>query len=144
MELALKWMKMKTFMRIVLDEMVEDPDPIASGEQATVVGYADAGSFMVSWENGRSLSPIPDVDKYHIVSSPDEIKTSFEWLNKVQKDLREGESSKCPRCGKPFDAHRGAHSRHEGVSICDTCGQQEDVEVLDDWYIVKIWQGRQI
>ena len=131
---------MRTYTRIVLDDMVDDPDPITSGEQATVVGYDDAGSLMVSWDNGRSLSLIPEVDKYHVVSSSEEIKTSFEWLKRVQKDLREGESSKCPRCGKPFDAHGGALSRHEGVIICATCGQQEDVEVLDDWYIVKIWQ----
>ena len=135
---------MRTYTRIVLDDMVDDPDPITSGEQATVVGYDDAGSLMVSWDNGRSLSLIPEVDKYHVVSSSEEIKTSFEWLKRVQKDLREGESSKCPRCGKPFDAHRGVLSRR--VSICELCGQQESVEpmALNDWYIVKIWQGRPI
>lgn len=30
---------MKPRMRIVLDEMPDDPDPIAPGEQATVIGY---------------------------------------------------------------------------------------------------------
>ena len=131
-------------MRVALLDMVEDPDPIDSGEQATVVGYDYAGSLMVSWDNGRNLSLIPEVDKYHVVSSPEEIKTSFEWLKRVQKDLREGESSKCPRCGKPFDAHGGALSRQANVRICELCGQQEDDEPLDDSYIVKIWQGRPI
>lgn len=135
---------MRTYTRIVLDDMVDDPDPITSGEQATVVGYDDAGSLMVSWDNGRSLSLIPEVDKYHVVSSSEEIKTSFEWLKRVQENLHDDESGKCPRCGKPFDAHRSVISRQANVRICELCGQQEAVEALADWYIVKIWQGREI
>ena len=145
---------MKAFMRIVLDEMPNDPYPIAPGTQATVAGYDDGGNLMVSWDNGSGLNLIPDVDKYHVVSSPEEFQISFEWLKKLQEKLADGESSKCPRCGKPFDAHRGALSRRVGVSICDLCGQQEAIEdfqkamkgheprALNDWYIVKIWQGR--
>ena len=41
-------MKMRTYMRIVLDDMVDDQDPVASGEQTTVIGYDGAGSLMVS------------------------------------------------------------------------------------------------
>ena len=64
---------MKPRMRIVLDEMVDDPDPIAPGEQATVIGY-DAENLLVAWDNGRSLSLIPGVDKIHVVGcSPDDV-----------------------------------------------------------------------
>ena len=40
--------------------------------------------------------------------------------------------------------------------VCDLCGQQEAVEdflkatknegpkALDDWYIIKVWQGREV
>ena len=40
--------KMKTFMRVVLDEMPHDPYPLASGEQAAVAGYDHRGNLMVS------------------------------------------------------------------------------------------------
>ena len=145
---------MKPFMRVVLDEMPQDPYPIAPGEQATVAGYDDAGHLLVSWDNGRGLNLIPGVDKFHVVETEDELDRSFTWLYKLQGELPDGESSKCPRCGKPFDAHRGAVSRRKYVMVCDLCGQQEAIEdflkatkgnepqPLDDWYIVKIWQGR--
>ena len=64
---------LRTYMRIVLDEMVDDPYPIAPGEQATVIGY-DAENLVVAWDNGRGLSLIPGVDKYHIVGlGPDDV-----------------------------------------------------------------------
>ena len=130
---------MKPFMRIVLDEKVDDPDPVAPGEQATAVGHDGAGNFMVSWDNGRRLSLIPDVDKYHVVGSEDELQKSFEWLKRMQEGTVD---SKCPRCGKPFDVHKGDISRQVKVRICDKCVQQETVtEPLNDWYVVKIWQG---
>ena len=153
---------MKPRMRIVLDEMVDDPDPIAPGEQATVIGY-DAENLLVAWDNGRSLSLIPGVDKIHVVGcSPDdvdhthddvereaELDKSFEWLYERQHG-----NDKCPRCGKLFDAMRGAVSRRKRVMICDECGKAEAIEdfmkwkdgteglAVRDWYIVKIWQGR--
>ena len=142
---------MKPFMRSVLDEMPQDPYPIDPGEQATVVGYDDGGNLMVSWDNGSGLNLIPEVDRYHVVSTPEELEKSFEWLERLQES---GANSKCPRCGKPFDVRRGALSRRVRISICDLCGQQEAVEdflkgakgtevmPLTDWYIVKVWQGR--
>ena len=145
---------LKPFTRIVLDEMTQDPDPIKPGEQASVVGYDDAGDLMVSWDCGRGLKLIPGVDKYHVVESDEELDRSFSWLYKLQGELPDGESSKCPRCAKPFDAHRGAVSRRKHVMICDLCGQQEAIEdflkatkgnepkQLDDWYIVQVWQGK--
>ena len=148
---------MKPHMRIVLDEMVDDPDPIAPGEQATVIGY-DAENLLVAWDNGRSLSLIPGVDKIHVVCQfctvedeereAAELDKSFEWLYERQHG-----NDKCPRCGKLFDAMRGAVSRRKRVMICDECGRAEAIEDflkwkegtegmdIRDWYIVKIWQG---
>lgn len=147
---------MKAFMRIVLDDMPQDPAPIEAGEQATVAGYDDAGNLMVSWDNGSKLDLIPGVDKFHVVETGEELEDSFNWLYKLQMELPDGNSSNCPRCGKPFDAHRGAVSRRKYVMVCYLCGQQEAVEnflkatkddepkSLDDWYIVKIWQGKAV
>ena len=113
---------MNSRMRIALDEMVDDPDPIAPGEQATVIGY-DAANLLVSWDNGRSLSLIPGVDKYLMINSDAELDKIFEGLYGMS-------GGDCPRCGKLFDAMRGAVSRRKRVTICDQCGREEAVE---DW-----------
>ncbi len=42
--------------------MDNDPLPIPSGTRGTVLGVDDAGSIMMRWDNGRSLSLIPGED----------------------------------------------------------------------------------
>ena len=154
---------MKPFMRLVLDEMPEDPDPITPSTQGTFVGLDGAGNLMMSWDDGRQLNLLPDADKWHVVATTEsteqneqELKTSFSQLKKVQDELDPGEMSNCPRCGSQFDARRGAISRRiEGVAICPHCGSLEAVrdflrysekeeapDKISDWYIVKVWQGR--
>ena len=113
---------MQANMRIVLDKKPNDPDPIDAGEQATVLEKDSAGHLIVSWDNGRKLNLIIGVDKYHAVKTTEELDRSFKWLYENQMD---GESGKCPRCGKPFDVRRGAVSRRKYVMVCDLCGQQE-------------------
>ena len=53
--------------RICCDGMSDDPQPIEPGTLGTVRGVDDAGSVMMKWDNGRSLSLIPGVDSFHIV-----------------------------------------------------------------------------
>ena len=70
---------LKPFMRIVLDEVVDDPDPIIPGSQGTFVDYDGAGDLLVDWDPittsttsttsdgsnvGRSLHLIPKVDGF--------------------------------------------------------------------------------
>ena len=151
---------MKPFMRLVLDEMPEDPDPIAPSTQGTFVGLDGAGNLMMSWDDGRQLNLLPDADKWHVVATTEsteqneeELKVSFHHLKKVQDEMKAGEISCCPRCGSQFDVRRGAISRRvDGIAVCDMCGQQEaiedylrdqvEVKPISDWYIVKVWQGR--
>ena len=153
---------MKPFMRLVLDEMPEDPDPITPSTQGTFVGLDGAGNLMMSWDDGRQLNLLPDADKWHVVATTEsteqneeELKTSFSQLKKVQDEMKAGEISCCPRCGQEFDVRRGAISRRvDGIAVCDMCGQQEaiedflkysnqaDLQPISDWYIVKVWQGR--
>ena len=139
---------LRPFMRIVLDEMPEDPDPIPSDSQGTVVD-ADALQILIDWdpipittekgenrEQRRGLHLIPGVDKYHIVSpsSDEEMRVSWENLGRIQDRLRGrdgGEDSRCPRCGSLFDLRRGAVSRRikvTNISVCDRCGTQEAIE----------------
>lgn len=120
-------MTLRPFMRVVLDEM-NDPDPVKSGVQGTFAGYDGVGDLMVSWDDGRDLKIIDGVDKWHVVRD-DELDKSFENLRSIQDRMADGESSRCPRCGEPFDCRRGAVSRRvEQIMICPLCGQQEAIE----------------
>ena len=135
-------------MRIVLDEMREDPYPVSGGIQGTVKDRDDAGDVQMRWDNGSELKLL-DIDSFHVVSGDDELSVSFEYLKKQQ----EKGYDVCPRCGKTFDVRRGAVSRRIrklNISVRDLCGQQEAIEdfvnhstmPLTDWYQVKLWQGR--
>ena len=59
--------------RICCDYMPNDPRPIESGTLGTVVGVDDAGQIMMKWDNGRSLSLIPGVDRFHTVEQTEDL-----------------------------------------------------------------------
>lgn len=46
---------------------MDDPQPVPSGTIGTVVGVDDAGQLMMCWENGSSLSLVPNVDLFKVV-----------------------------------------------------------------------------
>ena len=140
--------ELHTFMRIVLDEMGEDPDPVKPGSQGTVVD-SNSVQVLVDWDEevGRSLHLIPGVDRYHVLNPEDasELEKSFKNLAVIQnricgRDGRDGrdsgedssvEDSRCPRCGQLFDCRRGAVSRRVqvcNISICPACGSKEAIE----------------
>ncbi len=50
--------------RLELISMDNDPRPIPPGTRGTVLGVDDAGSIMMQWDNGRSLSLIPGEDAF--------------------------------------------------------------------------------
>ena len=50
--------------RILLYQMTDPYAPVPSGTRGTVRYMDDAGQVGVSWDNGRSLSLIPDVDSF--------------------------------------------------------------------------------
>lgn len=56
-----------TGKRIRMIEMPDDPDPIKPGEEGEITGVDDLGQIMVKWDNGRTLSLIPEIDKYEII-----------------------------------------------------------------------------
>ena len=62
----------KPGMRIELNHMCSDPQPIPDGSRGTVVAVDDIGSIMMKWDNGRSLSLIYGEDSFRILS-PDEV-----------------------------------------------------------------------
>lgn len=62
-----------TGTRICCDNMPDDPQPIEPGTLGTVRGVDDAGSVMMKWDNGRSLSLIPGVDSFHTVEQTEDM-----------------------------------------------------------------------
>jgi len=53
--------------RIELIEMPSDPSPIEPGTKGTVEMVDGLGQLILKWDNGRTLSLIPGVDKFKIV-----------------------------------------------------------------------------
>lgn len=58
--------------RVQINRM-DDLDPIPSGTIGTITGIDGAGNYLVNWENGRSLSIIPEEDDFEIFEN-EEIK----------------------------------------------------------------------
>mgnify|MGYP001367665959 CR=1 FL=1 len=52
---------------IIVDDMPEDPRPIASGTKGKVIAVDDIGTIHCAFENGRQLGLIPGVDSFHTV-----------------------------------------------------------------------------
>ena len=46
---------------------MEDPNPIEPNTMGTIIGVDGIGQYQVKWDNGRSLSVIPDEDRYEII-----------------------------------------------------------------------------
>ena len=52
--------------RIRLLNMKDDPNPISSGSEGTIIHVDDAGTVHVKWDNGRTLGVIIGHDKFQI------------------------------------------------------------------------------
>ena len=152
-------------MRMVVDKM-NDPQPLAQGSQGSFEGYDGVGDLLISWDNGSQLKLIPSVDRYHVISSDEEINTSLAHLREEQEKIDRDESFTCPRCGKQSSYRTRALSRIADISVCEACGtmeaiiqaQQNGISInitganadtardfkrveLRDWKIVRLWMG---
>jgi len=68
--------------RVRLNAMPDDPQPIAPGSEGVVTGCDDAGQLQMHWSNGRSLSLLPDVDDFTVISRPEKSKGPQECIIK--------------------------------------------------------------
>lgn len=53
--------------RIELIEMPEDPHPVAPGTMGTCEMVDGIGQLMMKWDDGRTLSLIPGVDRFKVL-----------------------------------------------------------------------------
>lgn len=51
--------------RIQLDADMDDPQPIPAGTKGTIIAIDDMAQAVMKWDNGRSLSLVLNVDKFH-------------------------------------------------------------------------------
>lgn len=54
--------------QVELISMPNDPCPIPPGTRGEVMAVDDAGQLVMKWSNGRSLSLIPEVDQFRILT----------------------------------------------------------------------------
>lgn len=52
---------------VMLAEMHDEPQAPLEGTVGEIRGVDDAGSVLVRWDNGSSLSLIPSVDKFYLL-----------------------------------------------------------------------------
>lgn len=55
--------------RIQLDAMNDPFHPVEAGTKGTVRYVDDAGQLHMSWDNGRTLAVVPNVDQFHKLDS---------------------------------------------------------------------------
>ena len=58
--------------RIELHSMDDPYHPVEPGTKGTVKAVDDAGQLIMSWDNGRSLSLIPDADSFSVIKQAEE------------------------------------------------------------------------
>jgi hypothetical protein len=72
--------------------MGNDPNPIPTGSIGTIDHIDDEGYIHVKWDNGRSLSLIPNVDIYEVLDR--------ECQQPVFRDCHLFFNNKCKGCPK--------------------------------------------
>ena len=113
--------------RLVVDEMANDPQPVASGSQGIFEGLDGAGDLLMAWDCGSSLKLIDGVDKFHVVESDEEIEASIAHERELQEKISRDDEFECPRCGKKALYRTRALSRIANISVCEACGTIEAI-----------------
>jgi hypothetical protein len=79
----LRW-KYPEGTRITLNTPLNDPySEQKPGDMATVKGVDDGGAILCKWDNGSSLSLIPEVDKFEVQGVTDEVYEEIMQLRKL-------------------------------------------------------------
>lgn len=71
--------------RIRCIEMVDDPNPVESGTEGTIEFIDDINQIHVKWDNGRSLSLLPGIDKYELIGTNENNVKDFTDFRKEER-----------------------------------------------------------
>lgn len=111
--------------RIQLDEDMDDPQPVFAGTKGTVLAIDDMAQAVMHWDNGRSLSLVLNVDKFHKLQLENNEKLvghavdGNRNLRSIQ-DVAEfimwhgkyGDVEITTECGEPFIRTEGKHLKY--------------------------------
>jgi hypothetical protein len=53
---------------------MDDPQPIQPDSMGTIIGIDGIGQYQVEWNNGRTLSVIPEIDKFVLIKNNNDEK----------------------------------------------------------------------
>jgi len=73
--------------RIELIEMPEDPDPILPGAQGTCLWVDGIGQLVMKWDNGRTLSLNPEIDKFKVLVPTEPKNTMQKQIDKLNEEI---------------------------------------------------------
>jgi hypothetical protein len=94
-----------TGKRVRLIEMDDEFTDLTENSLGTITGEDDMGNIHVRWDNGSTLSLIPDVDKYEIVSESKKFKY-LKMFEDFEADLAHGLEVKEPKPNKETEEIR--------------------------------------
>lgn len=82
--------------RVRLIKMDDEYTDLTENSLGTITGIDDIGQIMVKWDNGSTLSLIPEIDKYEIISESKKFKY-IKMFEDFQSDLENGIEIKEPK-----------------------------------------------
>ena len=83
--------------KVRMNFMPDDPQPIPPGTEGEVTGCDDAGQLLMKWSNSRSLSLIPGVDDFTVISRPEKEERSRSSHTQMNSNVRRGASRDASR-----------------------------------------------
>lgn len=136
--------------RIQLDADMDDPQPVLAGTKGTILAIDDMAQAVTRWDNGRSLSLVLNVDKFHKLQLENNEKLVGHSIN-GNRNLRSindvadfimwhgkyGDVEITTECGEPFIRTEGTNIQYVSdmeyrdklLEIIDTMQQtQEETE----------------
>jgi hypothetical protein len=79
--------KIKSGDRVLLVNMVDDPNPIKSGTKGTVEYVDSLGTIHVQWDDGRTLGLIPGYDEFKVIKESTNLSSVKSGISKISTNV---------------------------------------------------------